>query len=100
AKGSDASVVALLETIGMSSATPSRVAAQGEMRSALDVAFSQMPEDYATAIRKYDLDGLSIGEVATAMKRSAAAVHMLRARGHERLKEVLGSGSQFFSKTA
>ena len=97
ARTADGSVVALLELIGVSSATPSREAAQGELRTALDVALAQMPADYAAAIRKYDLEGLSIAEVATAMGRSTAAVHMLRARGHDRLKELLGSGSQFFS---
>ena len=51
----------------------------------------------ATVVRLYDIEGRSGPEVATTMGRSRGAVVMLRARAHDRLAELLGSGSKFFS---
>jgi DNA-directed RNA polymerase specialized sigma24 family protein len=38
-----------------------------------------------------------VEEVAKGLGRSKGAVHMLRARAYDRLKELLGSTSLFFS---
>jgi hypothetical protein len=38
-----------------------------------------------------------MSELAAEMKRSEGAAYMLRARAHDRLKEILGSDSKFFS---
>ncbi len=94
------SVVALFEVLGFTTTTPSRDAALGEMKSALEHALGAMPEDYATAIRLYDLEGRPIAEAARCMNRSPGAVHMLRARAHEQLRGLLGPASNFFSQTA
>ena len=40
------------------------------------------------------------GNVAATLERSVGAVHMLRARAHDRLRELLGSESRFSSDKA
>lgn len=89
--------VALIEMLGVHSTTPSRVAAGSEARRLLQTALAQLPPDYATVVTLYDLQGRAITEVATEMKRSPGAIHMLRARAHDHLRTVLGSATQFFS---
>lgn len=92
------SCVALIELLGVDSATPSRVAARGEASGIVQRALDQLPSDYASAVRLYDLEGREIAEVAREMGRSAGAVHMLRARAHDRLRTLLGRPHQFFSE--
>jgi len=55
-----------------------------------------LPPDYEKVVRLYDLQCKSAVEVAAELGRSEGAVYMLRARAHERLKQELGSSSQFF----
>ena len=95
--GGDDSHVALLELLGGSSHTPSRDAAQREAVQLIENALDKLPTDYVTAVRLYDLEGRPVTEVATAMGRSVGAVHMLRARAHDRLRDLLGSASKYFS---
>lgn len=97
---SDQSVVQLFDILGVASTTPSRVAAVGELQSALGMALSALPADYAAVIREYDLNGKEIAEVAAILKRTPGAVHMLRARAHDHLKELLGPQSKYFSTPA
>ena len=92
-----ASIVALFEHLGVDSGTPSAGMAAGEREAALLRALEALPADYAIVIRKYDLDGLGIAEVAAAIGRSPGAVHMLRARAHDWLREFLGPGGRYFS---
>ena len=94
------SVVALFELLGVTTATPSRAAAAHELQSALDAALATLPGDYGVVVRKYDLEGLPIADVAAAVGRSAGAVHMLRARAHNQLAELLGPSGNFFSRTS
>lgn len=91
------SAIQLLDLLGVTSATPSRQVAHGELIAAFEAAMQALPPDYATVVRMYDLESRSITDVAAAVKRSPGAVHMLRARAHARLGELLGPGSQFFS---
>lgn len=91
------SFVALVEILGVTNSTPSQQVARGEYQAAIDQALNQLPPDYSRVIRMYDLEGRSASEVAAAMGRSAGAIFMLRARAHDRLRDVLGSSSQFFS---
>ena len=91
------SCVALVEMLAVTSATPSRHAARGEISQVVDAMLSRMPPVYAKAVRLYDLEGRPIGEVAEALQRSTGAVHMLRARAHDRLRALLGSESQYFT---
>ncbi|MGE3182960.1 MAG: RNA polymerase sigma factor [Phycisphaerae bacterium] len=84
------SVVDLFALLGVTTTTPSRVIAKGEMQHSLDAALNELPPDYANVIRLYDLQGLAMAEIATRMQRSPGALHMLRTRGHARLKEIIG----------
>jgi RNA polymerase sigma-70 factor (ECF subfamily) len=90
----------LVEMLGATSATPSRAAGRQEILSMLDAAINRLPADYASVVRLYDLDGRPIAEVASTLNRSAGAVHMLRARAHDALRETLGRESMFFSTPA
>ena len=94
------SCVALVEVLGVTTSTPSRAAARIEAGRMIDAALEQLPNDYAVVIREYDLGGKEVDEVAQALGRSRGAVYMLRARAHDRLRELLGTDSQFFSTPA
>lgn len=94
------SFVALVEILGVTNTTPSQNAARGELQAAIEKALLQMPSDYAKVIRAYDLEGRGVQEIAHEMGRSSGAIFMLRARAHDRLKDLLGSSSQFFSTPA
>lgn len=85
------SVAGLFNLLGVTTTTPSRHAAREEMDQHLSRALDALPDDYARAIRLYDLEGRSMDEVAAQMGRSPGAVHMLRARAHDRLRERLGA---------
>ena len=94
------SVVGLYLALGVTSTTPSRQVGAKEISALLESALKRLPVDYAQAVRLYDLEEKPIGEVASAMHRSAGAIHMLRARAHDYLRRILGSESIFFSSGA
>lgn len=94
---SEESCVALIDLLGATSHTPSRAAAGSEAAAMLHRGLERLPPDYATVVRLYDLEGREIDDVAQRMSRSPGAVHMLRARAHDRLRATLGGESQFFS---
>jgi RNA polymerase sigma factor (sigma-70 family) len=81
----------LYDRLAAVSSTPSRALARKDVRRVIEAALEKLPPDYARAVRLYDLEGRPIAEVATGIQRSAGAVHMIRARAHERLAELLGS---------
>lgn len=94
---SDQSMVALVEVLGITTTTPSRHAARSEGVRALNAALAQLPPDYEKVVRMYDLECRPAEEVAKELGRSEGAVYMLRARAHERLKELMGPAAKFFS---
>jgi RNA polymerase sigma-70 factor (ECF subfamily) len=96
----DESVSAFIGLLGVTMTTPSVVATRQESSRSFEQALSALPPDYATVIRLYDLEGRGITEVAQQMGRSAGAVHMLRTRAHEHLRELLAQDSRFFSRGA
>lgn len=98
AVGNGDSVVGLYELLGTTSMTPSRQVGRGELSGLLAAAIARLPDDYSTVIRMYDLEDRPIDDVARTLGRSRGAVHMLRARAHERLRELLGAESFFFSR--
>lgn len=96
---SEASMVQLVELLGVTNTTPSRVMAKGEASGALLRAIDSLPEQYAKVVRLYDLAGKSVREVAAELGKSDGAIFMLRARAHERLRELMGPRAQFFSQS-
>ena len=93
----DSSAFALIDLIGVTVTTPSEGARGHEIREILNTVLSRLPPDYATVIRLYDLQGRSVSEVAAELNRSEGAVYMLRARAHDRLRDLLPGESRFFS---
>jgi RNA polymerase sigma-70 factor (ECF subfamily) len=93
------SCVGLLEMLGTSSATPSRHVARNEGVQLMEEALQALPQDYQRVIRMYDLEGKSIADVSSAVNKSTGAVHMLRARAHDRLRDLLGSASRILGDT-
>ncbi|NOS99456.1 MAG: sigma-70 family RNA polymerase sigma factor [Phycisphaerales bacterium] len=99
---SNDSYTTLLATLGSTGTSPTQGASREEIRAIMDRAISQLPTDYAKVMRLYDLQERSIDEVAAAFDppRNRGAIHMLRARAHDRLHELLGDTAQFFSDGA
>jgi len=87
----------LIEAIGATQTTPSRIAGIGEAIDHLEQAISLLPPDYAEVVRSVDLQQRSVQEVAATMGRTPGAVYMLRSRAHEALRNRLGSASRLFS---
>ncbi len=85
----DHSAVSLLDTLGGSATTPSERAARNEAVRRLHHAVEELPSEYRTVVRLYDLEGKTAEEVATALNRSSGAMFMLRARAHRVLRESL-----------
>ena len=100
APGQDTSTTRLPEGPGATAQTPSRDAARNEFQQALEAALAQLPTTYAEVVRRHDLEGRPIAEVATALGRSPGAVYLLRLRALDRLRDLLGSESRFFSDGA
>jgi RNA polymerase sigma-70 factor (ECF subfamily) len=96
APGED-SLVGLYDLLGATTTTASHSLARREMCHIVQREVEALPADYRAALRLYDLQGRPIEEVAREMGRSAGAVHMLRARAHDRLRERLGGLSVFSS---
>lgn len=90
------SLIGLYNILGTDSATPSRNMKQNEACKALETAISSLPDRYQEVLKMYDLEGKPIQDVADATGKSAGAVHMLRARAHDRLRECLGTASMIF----
>ena len=88
---------ALIDLIGVTVTSPSKAVAGQEIKSALSAVLDRLPPDYATVIKLYDLQGRSAAELASELDRSEGAIYMLRARAHERLRDLLPSESKFFS---
>jgi len=93
----DQSYIALVETLAVTTSTPSRCASREENVISLKHAIRQLPKVYAQVVQMYDLEGRPVGEVAAALARSPGAVFMLLARAHARLQEIMGSASAYLS---
>jgi RNA polymerase sigma-70 factor (ECF subfamily) len=93
----DESLLVLWEGLSSAGTTPSGGISDAEARAALQRAIDELPETYARVVKLYDLQGKPVEEVAALLKRSPGAVFMLRARAHERLHEIMGRTTDFFS---
>ena len=90
------SLVGLYNLLAAKSASPSAKIRRTELCRIVETAIAALPDRYAQVVRWYDIDGDSIEEVMQKSGRSSGAVYMLRARAHQRLRELLGTESQFF----
>ncbi|MBX3394475.1 MAG: sigma-70 family RNA polymerase sigma factor [Phycisphaerae bacterium] len=95
---SDESLIGLYDQFARgSSATPSRSVGRRELRDYVIRMIDELPERYGRVVRMCDIEGRSAVEVAAAMGKSPGAIHMLRARAHDRLRERIGTSSPYFS---
>jgi len=97
AEGSGDSLLAFVELLSASGTTPSGHAVANEARIILEKSIGKLPKAYRRVVQMYDLDGKPVEQVAKSMKRSPGAVFMLRARAHQRLKELMGATTHYFS---
>ncbi|MCK4341951.1 MAG: sigma-70 family RNA polymerase sigma factor [Phycisphaerae bacterium] len=91
------SFVAFYELLSAGGATPSRLVARDEARAALERAVEQLPDAYRQVVLMFDLEGRPMEEVARALNRSPGAAYMIRVRAHRRLRELMGTPSEYFS---
>ncbi len=89
-----------LDMLSGEGGTPSRHAAGAEARQLLEAAIERLPPDYRQVVHQYDILGQNVVEVASHMKRSQGSVYMMRARAHDRLRQLLPSVSAIFSNAA
>ena len=94
------SVLRLADLMGVTTTTPSRAARRSEAHRILSAAVARLPDDYGEVVRRHDLEGIPVTQVAAALGRSAGAVHMLRARALGRLQEMLGGRSDILDSRA
>lgn len=93
------SCVALWNMLGTTSTTPSRTVSRKETQNRIQESLEQLPPDYRAVIQMYDIENRPISEVAQTLARTQGAVHMLRARAHDRLRESLGAAAGYFSES-
>ena len=67
---------------------------------AIEAALAKLLPSYAKVVRRCGVEGRAVAEVAAELGRSSGAVYMLRARALDRLRELLGSESRYFSDHA
>jgi RNA polymerase sigma factor (sigma-70 family) len=87
----------LLEQLGHTTHTASRELQARETVTLLHAALSRLPPSYRLVVERLDLEGHPAADVAAAMERSTGAVYMLRARAHDRLRELLGPQTRLFT---
>ena len=72
-------------------------------REAMDnlrAALERIPETYRRVVEAVDLEERPVAVVAAEEGRSPGAVHMLRSRAHDRLRELLGGETVFFGDSS
>lgn len=92
--------LALFDVLTSGGETPSRIVRKDEAHERLVKAIRCLPPDYARTVQLYDLDARSVEDVAAQLERSVSAVYMLRARAHDRLRQLLGNPSQILDSRA
>lgn len=95
----DSHTTLLAKVVGTQS-TPSRIASRREIQDFVEDGLQRLPREYAQVVRLCEIEGKTGPEAAAIMQRSHGAIRMLLCRAKDRLREVLISGSAFFSDTA
>ena len=80
--------------------TAGSAAAGREAVARLHEALEQLPASYRQVVQELDLAERPVREVALELERSPGAVHMLRSRAHDRLRELLGGRTGFLGDSA
>jgi RNA polymerase sigma-70 factor (ECF subfamily) len=83
----------LLAGLTAGAPTAGSVVAGREAVERLTAAVEALPASYARVVRALDLEERGVAEVAAELGRSPGAVHMLRSRAHDRLRELLRDSS-------
>lgn len=79
----------LLANLALDEAGAATRAGEREQVRLLAAAVEELPESYRRVIRALDLDERDLDDVAEELGRSKGALHMLRARAHDRLREIM-----------
>ena len=99
-RGGGTSAETLMASLLDSHPTAGSLAAGREAVSHLRVALERLPVSYRLVIDEVDLAERPVTEVAAQMRKSPGAVHMLRSRAHDRLRELLGGWKRFSGDSA
>ena len=99
AMASQGSCVALLELLAAPVNTPSRCAASTEAVIAVRDALTMLPEAYRKAVELVYIEGRTVADAASVMGRTPRAVHNLCHKAKAHLRDILGSGSRFLSRS-
>ncbi len=95
--GAQDDLAGLCELVTSSAASPSRHAARNEARRILEAEIETLPDDYRTVLQLVYWEEKSVADVALLIGRNRGAVHLLRIRARDRLRDRLGSASRFIS---
>ncbi len=99
-RGGGSSAETLMGNLLDSDPTAGSVAAGREAVSRLRAALERLPASYRRVVDEVDLAERPVAEVAAELEKSPGAVHMLRSRAHDRLRELLGGRTRFFGDSA
>lgn len=95
----DDSYTSFLNTLSASGTTPTRQATREEAKHLLESALLDLPPLYAKAIRLCDLEERDIDDARRTFDppKSRGAVHMMRMRGRDCLRAILGDPGRFMT---
>ena len=79
----------LLARLGESKPSAATALGEREAIALMIEAVDKLPDTYASVVRALDLEERTVADYAEEVGRSTGAVHMLRARAHERLRDLL-----------
>lgn len=88
---------ALLDQVARSERTPMQSAARREAIEIMRAAIKSLVPEQQQVLKMRYLQGLSAEETATQLGKTPRMVHRLCDRAMERLRELMGSASQFLS---
>ena len=99
-RGARTTAETLLASILGNDPTAGSAAAEAEAAELLQRELRRLPASYRRVVEEVDLAERPVTEVAAELGKSRGAVHMLRARAHYRLAELLGGRRRFFGDSA
>jgi RNA polymerase sigma-70 factor, ECF subfamily len=88
----------LLDRLGGSGLTPSRIMAKDEACAALISSLARLPDDQRRALQMRFFEGSPVPEVAAALGKSENAVCVLCHRALKELGRLMGSITLYMSK--